>query len=156
MLTIAISSTICPILTKVGLITQKVSLKDMTVKKFNFKNPIWRTSAILKIENSRYFMMMQNGSLKCSGRPPCWIVSIRLLTAGAFEIRSASLCRIFWRSGILLPRCHDFSRFFSEMYKFVRWSRLIRHNFVKITANWEQSFVTLRIHKQKIRVQNFS
>jgi len=51
----------------------------MTVKNFNFKNPRWRTAAILKIEKSGYHMMMQNGSFQHIGTSPPWVVETEIL-----------------------------------------------------------------------------
>jgi len=43
---------------------QNIFLKCTAVKNFSFKNRRWRTAAVLKIENSRYVITMQNGSRK--------------------------------------------------------------------------------------------
>jgi len=44
-------------------------LKCVAVINFNFKNPTWRTAAILKMEKS-WYLMMQNRSLKRISCPP--------------------------------------------------------------------------------------
>jgi len=48
-------------------------------------------AAVLKIEKSRYVMMMQNGSAKCFSDPPSWTFKI-ILIAGAIE---NPFCKIF-------------------------------------------------------------
>jgi len=35
------------------------------------------TAAVLKIEKSRYVLLMQNESLKRIGRPPSWILKVK-------------------------------------------------------------------------------
>jgi len=46
---------------------------------FNFKKTRRRTAAIVKIEKSRYLMMMQNGPVKVIGRPPSWIFGTKFV-----------------------------------------------------------------------------
>jgi len=62
---------------------QNVSAKYSAVKHFDFKNPRYRTTAILKIEKSGSVMMMQNGSLQPMGDQPSSIFEI--LTAMHFR-----------------------------------------------------------------------
>ena len=90
-----ISAIVRQISKRFGKLMQKVCLKCMAVKNYNFKNPRMRTVAILKIEKSHYFMMMQNESLKHIGR--C-----------SQETHSTSLCRISWISAIPLQRYGKF------------------------------------------------
>jgi len=61
-----------------------MSYKCKAVKNFNLKNPSWRTAVILKIEELRHFLMIQNGSLKHICRLPSEIKK-KNLTAGALE-----------------------------------------------------------------------
>jgi len=73
-----ISATVWPISTKFKRVTPNVYLKWETVKTFNFKIMSWQTAAILKIEKLQYLTMIQNGSLKRTGRPPSWLLKIKL------------------------------------------------------------------------------
>jgi len=70
-------ATVWPIFKKYSTGMHSVSLKCMAVKAGNSKkNPRQQTVAILKIEKSSRFVIMQNGSLKCIGRPS-WIFKVK-------------------------------------------------------------------------------
>jgi len=47
-------------------------------KSFNFKNPFWRTAAIVKTETSQYLMIVKMFYLilRRFGRPPSWIFKL--------------------------------------------------------------------------------
>jgi len=59
---------------------ERVSEVFLAAKNFNFKNLLWQTTAILKLNNSRYFMITQNGSVKHIGCQPSWIFDTKFLT----------------------------------------------------------------------------
>jgi len=83
-----------PIATKFGVMALNMSLKCTVVKNSHFKNPRWRTAAILTKNATSH-----NDEERVSQTyRPSAILDFDFLTARALERCSASSCQILWRS----------------------------------------------------------
>lgn len=71
----------------------------------------WPTTTILKIDKSRYIMMIENGSLERIGHPPSSVVKLNFNGQCMKEIHFAPVCEILWRLVMPLQRYRDFLYF---------------------------------------------